>query len=161
MDCDSDWAADKVDRTSVSCVCISHGSHLIKFTVSTQGIIALSSGEAEFIASVKVSSTSLGTRSLAADLGLTVTPRLRMDSTAALGIYGRRGIGNIRHLHTPLLWVQERRAAKELETQKVPGERNPADLGTKELSFTVMQKHLERCGFRFADGFHPKALRAQ
>ena len=159
--CDSDWAADKVDRKSVSCVAIFHGAHLIKFTVSTQGIIALSSGEAEFIASVKASSTSLGTRSLAADLGLRVTPRLHMDSTAALGIYGRRGIGKIRHLHTPLLWVQERRAAKELETQKVPGERNPADLGTKELSFTVMQKHLERCGFRFADGFHPKALRAQ
>ena len=91
--CDSDWAGDKVDRKSVSCVCIFYGAHLLKLTASTQGIIALSSGEAEFIASVKASSSALGTRSLAADLGMTVTPRLHMDSTAAIGIYGRRGIG--------------------------------------------------------------------
>ena len=51
--CDSDWAGDVKDRKSVSSVFVFHGSHLLKSTVSTQGTIALSSGEAEFTAGAK------------------------------------------------------------------------------------------------------------
>ena len=73
----------------------------------------------------------------------------------------RRGAGRIRHLHTPLLWVQQKRLKKDIEIRKTPGETNPADLGTKDLSRVTMDKHLATCGFTFVSGKHPKALSAQ
>ena len=159
--CDSDWAADLLDRKSVSSVFIFRGKHLVKSLVSSQGVIALSSGEAEFQAGVKAVSVSLGTCSLSLDLGVMLRPRLHIDSSAAIGIFKRQGIGRIRHLHTPLLWVQQKRANKEIEVSKTPGRENPADLGTKELSRPDMDKHLKRCYFVFLAGRHPKALSAQ
>ena len=134
---------------------------MVKSAVSTQGTIALSSGEAEFTAGVKGTSAGLGTKALAADLGLSVSPVIHTDSSAAKGIFGRRGVGKIRHLHTPLLWVQQKRAQKEIDVKKTPGESNSADLGTKELSRVVMERHLNRCGLYFERGKHPKALAAQ
>ena len=159
--CDSDWARDVIDRKSVSSVFVFYGLHLLKSTVSTQGTTALSSGEAEFTAGVKGTSVALGMKSLGADLGMELFPRMHTDSSAAKGIFGRRGIGRIRHLHTPLLWVQEKRAKKEIEVHKTPGETNPADLGTKELSRGSIEKHLSTCGFQFQTGSHPLALTAQ
>ena len=81
--CDSDWAGDVKDRKSVSSVFVFHGSHLLKSTVSTQGTIALSSGEAEFTAGVKGTSVGLGVRSLGAALGMTLFPNMHTDSSAA------------------------------------------------------------------------------
>ena len=78
-----------------------------------------------------------------------------------VGIFSRRGIGRIRHLHTHLVWVQQKRASKEIQVNKTPGETNPADPGTKELSRADLEKHLRTCNFSFEPGRHPKALTAQ
>mgnify|MGYP001232091730 CR=1 FL=1 len=129
--------------------------------MSTQGTIALSSGEAEFTAGVKGTSVGLGVRSLGADLSMSLSLNMHTDSSAAKGIFSRRGIGRIRHLHTPLLGVQQKRASKEIQVNKTPGETNPADLGTKELSRADLEKHLRTCSFAFEPGRHPKALTAQ
>ena len=109
--CDPDWAGDVKDRRSISSVFDFHGSHLLKSTVSTQGTIALSSGKAEFTAGVKGTSVGLGVRSLGADLGMSLFPNMHTDSSAAKGFFSRRGIGRIRHLHTPWLWMQQKRAS--------------------------------------------------
>ena len=61
-----------------------------------------------------------------------------------MGIFHRRGIGRIRHLHTPLLWVQQKRAAKEIDVKKTPGKENPADMCTKHLSRAMLDMLLER-----------------
>eukprot|EP00959_Pyramimonas_sp_CCMP1952_P148403 3104998-Pyramimonas_sp.AAC.1 len=47
--CDSDWAADRGARKSMSCVCERFGEHLIDLSVSKQSLLALSSGDAEFL----------------------------------------------------------------------------------------------------------------
>ena len=159
--CDADFAGDLADRKSTSSVFIFHGRHLVRSVVSTQSVIALSSGESEFAAVVKGASASLGTRALAQDLGMAPQVVLHTDSSAAQGIVGRRGVGRIRHLHTPLLWIQQRVASKDMALRKTDGERNPADLGTKELTRPKMDAHLTRCGFKFEAGRHPRALAAQ
>ncbi|CAK0893740.1 unnamed protein product [Prorocentrum cordatum] len=51
--CDSDWAADKETRKSMSCVDERLGEHLIDMSVSKQSLLALSSGEAESYAIVR------------------------------------------------------------------------------------------------------------
>ena len=50
--------------------------------------------------------------SMAKDLGLQLRVRLHTDSSALNGVFIRRGIGRIRLLHMPLLWVQQERAVK-------------------------------------------------
>ena len=158
---DTDFAGDLLDRKSTSATFTFHGIHLIKSTVSTQTVIALSSGEAEFAGMVKGASVGLGVRALMKDLGHEKKLRLHTDSSAAKGIAQRKGVGRIRHLHTPLLWIQQKTANKELRIFKVDGNKNVADLGTKELARSRMMEFLKRCGFEFMDGRHPKALGAQ
>ena len=57
--------------------------------LSTQAIIALSSGEAEFYALVKCGSVALGIRNMLHDLGVKVKIRISTDASAAKGITAR------------------------------------------------------------------------
>ncbi len=65
------------------------GPHCLKKYSSTQDVIALSSGEAEFYGIVKAGSHGLGMVSLCRDLGLKVPLRISTDSTAAKSIGSR------------------------------------------------------------------------
>ena len=85
-----------------------------------------------------------------ADMGWKVEsmPELRMDSSAARGTAGRRGLGKTRHIDVWRLWLQEVIEKKKIVTKKVLGVKNPADVLTKLKSFkeasTLMQTvHLE------------------
>ena len=110
------------------------GSHCLKSWSSTQPSVSLSSGEAEFYGLVKASGIGLGFRSLMADLGSDVPCRVWTDSSAAMGIVGRQGLGKLRHIDTHSLWVQQAARSGRISVRKVRGEENPADLFTKHLS---------------------------
>ena len=58
-----------------------------------QTLIALSSAEAELYGPVKASSEGLGVRSLCKDFGCNLQIRVYSDSSAALGIIHRKGLG--------------------------------------------------------------------
>ena len=109
------------------------GTHTVKTWSSTQGVIALSSGEAEYYGLVKAAGAGLGHQSLMDDLGLHLPVRVWTDSSAALGIASRSGLGKLRHLETHTLWVQEKVRTGAISLRKVWGEVNPADLFTKHL----------------------------
>ena len=66
---DSDWAGCIRTRKSTSGGCILLGTHLIKSWSSTQGNIALSSGEAELYGVVKGACEGLGVSTLLNDFG--------------------------------------------------------------------------------------------
>ena len=83
------------------------GEHVIKHWSSTQKVVALSSGEAELAGIVKGSAEGIGLQSVAADLGLDLGLKVFADSSAAIGICRRTGIGRVRHLAVGQLWVQE------------------------------------------------------
>ena len=57
--------------------------------------------------------------------------RVWTDSSAAIGICSRQGLGKLRHLDTHTLWIQQAVRTRRLDLKKVPGEQNPADLLTK------------------------------
>ena len=59
--------------------------------------------------------------------------RVWTDSSAALGIASRSGLGKLRHLETHTLWVQEKVRTGAISLKKVWGEVNLADLFTKHL----------------------------
>ena len=135
VDCysDTDWAGCPKTRKSTSGGVILLGSHILKTYSSTQPTISLSSGEAEFYGVVKGSGAALGQQSLFADLGIALQVRVWTDSSAAIGICSRQGLGKLRHIDTQALWVQERVRTKSIILKKVRGELNPADLLTKYI----------------------------
>ena len=97
---------------------------------------------------------------MAKDLGRTLRLVIKTDSSAAKGIASRRGVGKVRHLHTPCLWVQQRIFRRDLSVEKVPGPQNVADLGTKPVAAADMHRMLTMCGVSFRGGRHDLALRA-
>ena len=83
-----------------------------------------------------------GCSPIARDLGLGYSLHLYADSSAAIGICRRTGIGRVRHLAVGQLWVQERLRAGHFSLFKVCGTANPVDLMTKHLSGPMISTHL-------------------
>ena len=133
IDCytDTDWAGCPRTRKSTSGGCLQLGTCTVKHWSSTQASVTLSSGEAEFNGVVKASGIALGYQSLLRDLGVDVPVRVWTDSSAAMGICSRQGLGKLRHLDTHTLWVQQAVRQKRLDLRKIKGECNPADIFTK------------------------------
>ena len=119
---DTDFAGCRPTRRSTSGGCALWGGRLVKHWSSTQKAITLSSGEAE--------------------LGLELHVSLCTDSSAAVGICRRAGIGRVRHLAVGQLRVQELVRDEAVALYKVKGELNPADLLTKPLGRAALDAHL-------------------
>ena len=150
---DTDWAGCARTRKSTSGGAVMLGKHTIKHWSSTQPSVTLSSGEAEFYGVVRGAGQGLGYQALLKDLGLAMPLRVWTDSSAALGICSRQGLGKLRHLDTHTLWVQQAVRSKRLVLKKVLGEENPADLLTKHsLSKERLQKLTALYDCHFSEG---------
>ena len=129
------------------------GKHTMKHWSSTQSSTALSSGEAEFAGVIRGSGQGLGYQALLEDLGIKVPLRVWTDSSAAIGICSRQGLGKMRHLDTHTLWIQQAVRSKRVDLRKVLGEENPADLLTKHSSSRAKLEYLVSLfGCRYCDG---------
>ena len=110
------------------------GSHVLKAWSSTQPSSSLSSGEAEYYGVVKAAGITVGQQSLMKDRGIKFGVRVWTDSSAAVDICGRSGLGKIRHVQTHTLWVQGRVRTGAIQLCKVNGLVDPADLVTKRFT---------------------------
>ena len=90
---DSDWAGDKTNYKSTSGGALMWGQHTLKTWATSQSSIALSSGEAELYAMTKMAVQIKGMMSLAKDFEADLKGIVRSDSTAAIGIAHREGLG--------------------------------------------------------------------
>ena len=120
------------------------GSHLIKHWSTTQTTVALNSGEAELKGILKGTTEGLGLQSVGRDLGLEHSVHIYTDSSAAMGMIARKGIGRVRHIEVGELWIQDAVKAKLLTVNKVKGEDNPAYILTKHVEHVKTQS---RCRF--------------
>ena len=68
------------------------GDHYIRSWSATQKSVTLSSGEAELVALVKLSTEVLGLMQMAKDWGLELSGDIYVDSAAAIGVVKRKGI---------------------------------------------------------------------
>ena len=83
---DTDCAGCPKTRKSTNGGCLMIWTHLIKSWTSTQAVISLSSGEAEFYGVVKASGIGFGYQAFMADLGWKINLGVWTDSTATIGI---------------------------------------------------------------------------
>ncbi len=150
---DTDWAGCPRTRKSTSGGVVMLGQHTMKHWSSTQTSTALSSGEAEFAGVIRGAGQGLGYQSLLKDLGITAPLRVWTDSSAAIGICSRQGLGKMRHLDTHTLWIQQAVRSGRVDLRKILGEENPADLLTKHsLSRTKLEYLVSLFGCRHLDG---------
>jgi len=155
---DSDWAGSRSDMRSTSGGAITWGDHCLKAWSSTQTTVALSSGEAELYALTKAATQVAGLISLASDFGIKWTGKVKSDSSAAIGIAHRDGLGGrCRHIRVQYLWIQGRIREGELAVQKIAGTQNPADAMTKAIPVDIMDKYLKWLAFQCREGRASKA----
>ena len=149
---DSDWAGCAVTRKSTSGGTVQLGSHCLKAWSSTQSVVALSSGEAEYYAMVKGLCQAKGVQAAIGDLGVKSGVIMGTDSAAAIGIASRTGLGKTRHIAVQLLFIQQELKKGSFRLVKVNGTENPADLLTKHLDEQTMSGHMRRLGLQLAEG---------
>ena len=144
---DSDWAGCMATRKSTNGGAVLWKGVCLKTWSTTQTVVALSSGEAEYYAAVKGSAEGLAIQAYCRDLGLELNVKLLTDSSACKGVCGRTGLGKLKHLDVQLLWLQDAVRREKVWLEKVRGDKNPADLMTKHLSRPAIEKNLGRLGF--------------
>ena len=118
---DSDWGGCTKSRRSTSGAVMMVGRHVIKSYSKQQKVLALSSAEAETNGMVACSAELLGIQACAKDMGMILEGVVYADASAALGIVQRRGVGNVRHIRTQALWLQEAHATKVWATKRLTG----------------------------------------
>ena len=152
---DSDWAGCMQTRRSTNGGCIIVGDICLKAWSTTQRVVALSSGEAEYYAAVKGASEGLGFLAGCADLGIwadgMVSLKVLTDSSACKGVCQTTGLGKIRHIDVALLWLQDLVRKGRIRMGKIPGKENPADLLTKYLPGVKVSEISRSLGF-FVEG---------
>ena len=116
---DSDFAGCHHTAKSTSGGVLMFGAHFVKSWSSTQKTVALSSGEAELIALVKCSCELIGVLQRVAAWNDELEGYIFTDSTAALGVVGRRGAGKLWHVRVGQLQVQEKKENSELRYRSV------------------------------------------
>ena len=77
---------------------------------------------------MKDPSVALRYQAMMEDLGQKMEARVWTDSTATMGICGRRGLCKLRHIDTQFLWSQQKVRNTPSELRKIRGEMGPADL---------------------------------
>jgi hypothetical protein len=134
------------------------GSFPLVFYSRTQSVIALSSGEAELLALTSGLQEAKGVHTLLTELGLPLRIVAHTDSSAAIGIATRRGLGKLKHIELRQLWIQQETEARRVIIKKVCGLENVADLGTKHLSPAQLEKCCVMLGLRITEGTqsHPE-----
>jgi len=145
---DSDWAGCHKTRKSTSGGLIFLGRHLIAHWSRTQANVALSSGEAELNAALKVVSEGIGVEVLAAELGDKYEIDAVGDSSAAAGTLSRQGSGKIKHLEAKQLWLQEKIRVGRVKYKKIPRAINSADAMTHYWTNADGEKHFRRMNLR-------------
>ena len=122
------------------------GSHAVKSWSTTQQVIALSSGEAEYYSMVRGGSMGLGVRAMVRDLGVSIGVNIKTDASAAKGIASRKGLGKVRHIDVSQLWLQDKVSKGEIVIAKVSTHVNLADAMTKHVDSGKLNSHMSAVG---------------
>ena len=74
---------------------------------------------------------------------------VKIDSSVAKSIAGRRGLGKLRHVELKYLWVQWAVAKGRIAVKKISGHLDPADVLTKPKDRTELGRLLSYVGARY------------
>ena len=130
------------------------GKNAIMAWSTTQAVPSLSSGESEWHGITKAAAEGLGVQAGIHDLGDELSLEVRSDSSAALGIGLRRGLGKLKHVESRYFWLQHAVHNERLTLRKEGTKTDCADPLTKYLDRETLERHLEAIGFVVLEGRH-------
>ena len=93
---------------------------------------------------MKGAAEGMGLQSVGRDLNTELSIHLYTDSSAAMGMVARRGMGRVRHIEVGELWIQDAVRHRKMTVSKVKGEENPLDILTKHVDRGKIQEHCNR-----------------
>ena len=145
---DADHTGFESTRKSTSAGVTQLNGHMLTEWSQTQTVVALSSGESEFIAIVRGIAVGLFAKNLLTELGWNIeTLTVRSDSSAARGMTTRLGVGRkCKHLETKSLFAQHLVTEKKVYFETVWTKDNVADIGTKYLDRGTLKRLLTIVG---------------
>ena len=150
---DANWAGCRRSRKSTLGGTIMLGSHLIRSYSKTQSVVAKSSGESELYGIIRESTEGLGIATLLSDFGaMDMKVSIGIDATAAMGMAQRVGLNKVRHVEVDVLWIQEQQARKLLPLKKIPGQRNPSDVCTKNVNANLLEQYMQQLSVDIVEG---------
>ena len=128
--CDTDWAGCAETRRSTTCVCIDWEGSLITCFSRSQTALGLSSPEAEYCGICSAESELIYVMGVIRFFGFEVDSWILSDSSGALSLSQRQGVGHQRHIEARYLWIQR----GTFKVGKIPGSLSKADVGTKHVA---------------------------
>lgn len=143
---DSDYAACKATRRSVTGYAVFMEGAPITVKSSMQKTVALSVTEAELMAGVTCAQDMLYARKVleSLDLKVKLPMLLEMDNKGAVDLANNWTVGGrTRHIETRQLFLRELKEEGVLSIKWKSGEDNPSDLFTKNLPGPIFRKHIE------------------
>ena len=84
-----------------------------------------------------------------------------MDSSAALGVVGRKWAGKLIHVRVGQFWVQEIARTEKHRYRKVKGTENPTDLRNNALPGADISKYMPMIGLQGKVGRAARSLGLQ
>ena len=143
---DSNYAACVETRKSVSGYCVELEGVKIIVRCVGQPIVTLSVTEAELFAAVMCVQDMLYAKKILESIGLKVKlPMiLYMDNQGAIDLVNGWSVGGrTRHIETRQWFLRELKEKGIVKVEWVSGEKNKADLLTKNLAGNLFEKHSE------------------
>ncbi|KAI0530726.1 hypothetical protein KFK09_000274 [Dendrobium nobile] len=133
---DSDWAADSLDRKSISGFCTYLGNSLISWHVKKQNTVAKSSTEAEYRSLASATSDIIWLRRVLNDFRGSPTPTiLSCDNSSALALANNPVFhARTKHIEIDFHFIRDRILSKEIEVRHLNTLEQPADILTKPLA---------------------------
>ena len=126
-----------------------HGAHCLKTWAKLQSVVARSSAEAELYAACKAGSETLGSQAYLRDLGWARGAKIHIDSSSALSLIHKTGLGQAKHIEISHLWLQQAVRDRRIECAKIHTDINGADLLTKPLPADKVQQLMRILDFHF------------
>ena len=112
--------------------------------VASDQVRALSFGEAELYGIADGSARGIFMKHMYEEMERTVDVDVETDSTPAIGMCSRTGVGKTRHIQARWLWIQDVIRDKVVRLKKVKGTEKEADMGTKDLDGPAHQRLLQK-----------------
>lgn len=146
--CDASYASCNETAKSVTGWVTTVGGTALSWKSQKQSTVALSTAESEYMAACSVSKECCYLKSLLEEMKFPNQIRVYCDSTAALSMI-RNPVQRqkAKHFNVQYHWVRECHKTGRLQYYHLEGVKQPADMFTKALPFSTLQRHLREIGF--------------
>ena len=146
---DADWAGDRDNRVSTTGFVFLMAGGVVIWESKKEKYIAHSTAEAEYLAYGKATLTAAWVRKLAKELNIyNIDPITIQYDNQAAGIWVKDHLDweKTRHIDIKYHYIQDEYIAGRIRMEYLSTENMIADILTKPVNATILEKHRERMG---------------